>query len=112
MQQRGAVAASSAAAAAAAASRRLPPAARCARVPASRRPTRCAPPISTRSALPVQGNIKRDPAGYADEFQMQWRHYQACLQLFVLKPDQDGGDFGDLVNFIAQVRVDAWACSC
>ena len=52
----------------------------------------------------LQGNIKRDPAGYSDEFQLQWRHYKACLQLFLLKPTQDGSEFGDLVNFIAQVR--------
>jgi hypothetical protein len=50
-----------------------------------------------------QGNIKRDPAGYSDEFQMQWRHYKACLALFLLKPDQPGGEFSELVNFIAQV---------
>ena len=54
--------------------------------------------------LPLQGNIKRDPAGYSDEFQLQWRHYKACLQLFLLKPTQDGSEFGDLVNFIAQVQ--------
>ena len=58
-------------------------------------------PLVTPSIL--QGNIKRDPAGYSDEFQLQWRHYKACLQLFLLKPTQDGGEFGDLVNFIAQV---------
>ena len=64
-------------------------------------------PLPTPS-LPIwrrtsQGNIKRDPAGYSDEFQLQWRHYKACLQLFLLKPSQDGSEFGDLVNFIAQV---------
>lgn len=52
----------------------------------------------------MQGNTKRDPLGYSDEFQLQWRHYKACLQLFLLKPSQDGSEFGDLVNFIAQAR--------
>ena len=58
-------------------------------------------PLVTPSIL--QGNIKRDPAGYADEFQLQWRHYKACLDLFLLKPDQSGSEFGELANFIAQV---------
>ena len=62
------------------------------------------PPLPA-SACP-QGNIKRDPTGYGDEFQLQWRHYKACLQLFLLRPAQEGGEFGDLVGFIAQV------CSC
>jgi protein SDA1 len=53
-----------------------------------------------------QGNIKCDPTGYGDEFQLQFRHYKACLQLFLLRPAQEGGEFGDLVGFIAQV------CSC
>ncbi|KAI7837441.1 hypothetical protein COHA_008699 [Chlorella ohadii] len=59
--------------------------------------------VSGADLLTLQGNIKRDPASYSDEFQLQWRHYKACLQLFLLKPTQDGGEFGDLVNFIAQV---------
>ncbi|KAL4857462.1 hypothetical protein ACK3TF_002330 [Chlorella vulgaris] len=59
--------------------------------------------VSGTDLLSLQGNIKRDPAGYSDEFQMQWRHYKACLALFLLKPDQPGGEFSELVNFIAQV---------
>lgn len=59
--------------------------------------------ISGADLLSLQGSIKRDPLGYGDEFQMQWRHYKACLALFLLKPDQEGNEFGDLVNFIAQV---------
>ncbi|KAK9811636.1 hypothetical protein WJX72_007420 [[Myrmecia] bisecta] len=53
--------------------------------------------------LALQGNIKRDPEGYADEFQLQYRHYQACLTVFQLKPSKDSREFGDLVNFVAQV---------
>ncbi len=51
-----------------------------------------------------QGNIKRDPASYSDEFGLQWRHYKACLQLFLLKPSQDSQEFAELVTFIAQVQ--------
>ena len=62
-----------------------------------------------------QGNIKRDPLGYSDEFQLQWRHYKACLQLFLLKPSQEGGEFADLVSFIAQVTrgggSPGWLCA-
>lgn len=52
-----------------------------------------------------QGNIKRDPAGYSDEFGLQWRHYKACLQLFLLKPSQDSHEFAELVTFIAHVSA-------
>lgn len=74
----------------------------------ARLPATCLqPPLCAHTSLIafLQGNIKRDPPGYEDEFQLQWRHYQACLQLFLLKPAQDGGEFADLVNFIAQVRL-------
>jgi protein SDA1 len=33
----------------------------------------------------------------------QYRHYQACLQLFQLKPSQDSKEFADCITFIAQV---------
>jgi hypothetical protein len=35
---------------------------------------------------------------------VQYRHYQACLQLFQLKPSQDSKEFADCITFIAQVR--------
>eukprot|EP00887_Chlorella_sp_A99_P007365 scaffold2.g7365.t1 len=60
-------------------------------------------PHSAADLLLLQGNIKRDPQGYSDEFQLQWRHFAACLQLFLLKPAQDAAEFGELVTFIAQV---------
>ncbi|KAF6262746.1 SDA1-domain-containing protein [Scenedesmus sp. NREL 46B-D3] len=34
---------------------------------------------------------------------LQYRHYQACLQLFQLKPSQDSKEFADCITFIAQV---------
>ena len=68
-------------------------------------------PGSAHGRRCTQGNIKRDPASYSDEFQLQWRHYKACLALFLLKPDQEGREFGDLINFIAQVRPALWCCA-
>jgi protein SDA1 len=49
----------------------------------------------------IQGNIKRDPQGYADEFGLQWRHYKASLQLFLLSPAQGSTEFQDLVTFLS-----------
>jgi len=49
----------------------------------------------------LQGNIKRDPQGYADEFNLQWRHYKASLQLFLLSPAQGSTEFQDLVTFLS-----------
>lgn len=51
----------------------------------------------------MQGNIKRDPEGHADDFALQWRHYKACLDIFNLKPSKDSKEFADLVTFVAQV---------
>ncbi|DBA79416.1 TPA: hypothetical protein ACH3X2_000057 [Trebouxia sp. C0005] len=56
--------------------------------------------------LALQGCIKRDPEGHADDFALQWRHYKACLDIFNLKPSKDSKEFADLVTFIAQV------CTC
>lgn len=58
-----------------------------------------------QTRLRIQGNIKRDPEGHADDFALQWRHYKACLDIFNLKPSKDSKEFADLVTFIAQVRL-------
>jgi protein SDA1 len=55
------------------------------------------------SFLPTQANIKRDSQGYADEFNLQLRHYNALLDLFQLSPSQDSKQLADLVYFLAQV---------
>ncbi|RMZ53082.1 hypothetical protein APUTEX25_002491, partial [Auxenochlorella protothecoides] len=49
------------------------------------------------------GHIKRDPPGYQDEFELQWRHFKACLDLLHLSPDQPSPGLGELVTFVAQV---------
>jgi NUC130/3NT domain len=59
-----------------------------------------------RPSLPApQGNCKRDAEGYAEEFQLQYRHYKALLQVFSLTPSKEAKEFGDLVSFISQVRA-------
>jgi hypothetical protein len=34
---------------------------------------------------------------------LQYRHYQACLQIFQLNPTQDSKEFAEFITFIAQV---------
>ncbi|KAG2445219.1 hypothetical protein HYH02_008687 [Chlamydomonas schloesseri] len=53
--------------------------------------------------LSLQSNIKKDPDGYKDEFLLQYRHYQALLEIFKLKPSKDSREFGEVVMFMAQV---------
>eukprot|EP00897_Mesotaenium_endlicherianum_P006579 jgi/Mesen1/594/ME001074S10755 len=53
--------------------------------------------------LLLQGQIKRDPEGYREEFLLQYRHYRACLGIFSLKPNADSKEFGDLVMFLSHV---------
>jgi protein SDA1 len=58
----------------------------------------------TADLLALQSSIKRDPEGYRDEFLLQYRHYKATLELFMLRPaaigaaaagDGNGGDGDD-----------------
>lgn len=53
--------------------------------------------------LSLQGSIKRDPTGYKEEFLTQLRHYRATLEIFMLKPSTDSGDFQNLITFVSQV---------
>ncbi|GFR43447.1 hypothetical protein Agub_g4529 [Astrephomene gubernaculifera] len=53
--------------------------------------------------LTLQSNIKKDPDGYKDEFMLQYRHYQALMDIFKLRPSKESKEFGDLVMFMAQV---------
>lgn len=63
----------------------------------------CTAKFSHLSPLPSQGHIKRDPPGYQDEFELQWRHFKACLDLLHLSPDQPSPGLGELVTFVSQV---------
>ncbi|KAL5505317.1 hypothetical protein EMCRGX_G006730 [Ephydatia muelleri] len=51
----------------------------------------------------LQNLIKRDPAAYRDEFHLQYQHYKALLQLFLLNPSQQSEKLEELVMFISQV---------
>lgn len=60
----------------------------------------------------LQNLIKRDPAAYVEEFQIQWNHYESVRQIFELGLASEGGvgkmkevesNWRDLVGFIAQV---------
>eukprot|EP00890_Picochlorum_soloecismus_P002101 jgi/Picsp_1/2892/NSC_01117-R1_protein len=53
--------------------------------------------------LLLQQQIKRDPQGYKDEFQMQWRHYLANRSLFLMSPGQCSLEFQSLTMFLAHV---------
>jgi protein SDA1 len=53
----------------------------------------------------LQNLIKRDPAGYREEFLQQYNHYNSVRQLFLLSPHDNAARFGELVSFIAQVAV-------
>ena len=57
--------------------------------------------------LGLQSDIKRDADGYADDFRLQYRHYQAVLSVFFLHPAQKHEGILELVHFIAQVRISA-----
>ena len=51
----------------------------------------------------LQNLIKRDKDAYAEEFNQQYRHYQALLQIFHLKPTAESKELDDIVMFLAQV---------
>lgn len=53
----------------------------------------------------LQGQIKRDPEAYKDEFLQQHQHFQSVLQIFLLKPSQEHDDFVALVKFLSQVII-------
>ncbi|KAG8217346.1 SDA1-domain-containing protein [Butyriboletus roseoflavus] len=58
-----------------------------------------------RNLPQLQNLIKRDPAGYKDEFIQQYNHYDSVRQLFIINPDDNAAYFRELVSFIAQVAV-------
>ncbi|KAK6631764.1 hypothetical protein RUM43_013828 [Polyplax serrata] len=47
--------------------------------------------------------IKKDPASYKDDFELQYAHFKSMLELFHLQPDRLIKNLDDLVMFIAQV---------
>lgn len=51
----------------------------------------------------LQNLIKRDPASYKEEFNQQYRHYSALLDIFKLRPDKYEKGLDELVMFLAQV---------
>lgn len=56
----------------------------------------------TASRLPqLQNLIKRDPAAYREEFEMQYRHFESEMDIFRLRPTKDSTRFTDLITFIS-----------
>ena len=53
----------------------------------------------------LQDKIKRDSAGYKDEFETQFHRYKTGLELFQMYPDSDCDQLVELINFIASGRV-------
>ncbi|KXS09179.1 hypothetical protein M427DRAFT_105875 [Gonapodya prolifera JEL478] len=53
----------------------------------------------------LQNLIKRDPSSYTAEFQLQLKHFQSRLDIFLLKPadSDEHEELGDLITFIAHV---------
>ena len=51
----------------------------------------------------LQNLIKRDPASYKEEFDMQKRRYENELEIFKLRPTVDSERFTDLVTFMSHV---------
>ncbi|KAF9266886.1 protein required for actin cytoskeleton organization and cell cycle progression [Marasmius fiardii PR-910] len=61
--------------------------------------------LLTANLPQLQNLIKRDPAGYREEFLQQWNHYNSIRQIFHLNPDEHATQFRELVAFIAQVAT-------
>lgn len=64
----------------------------------------CASALLTSNLPQLQNLIKRDPAGYREEFMQQWNHYESMRRLFELNPDEEGERFREVITFISQVR--------
>ncbi|XP_037949472.1 protein SDA1 homolog [Teleopsis dalmanni] len=50
----------------------------------------------------LQNLIKRDPESYKSDFQQQYRHFEASLEVFALNPCEEDKSLDELVMFIAQ----------
>ncbi|CAK5279508.1 unnamed protein product [Mycena citricolor] len=62
--------------------------------------------ILLTSNLPqLQNLIKRDPAGYKEEFLQQWNHYNSIRLIFETSPNEQATHFRELVTFISQVAT-------
>lgn len=59
--------------------------------------------LLTANLPQLQNLIKRDPAGYKEEFLQQYNHYNSTRQLFIISPGDNATHFRELVTFIAQV---------
>ena len=57
----------------------------------------------TNNLPQLQNVIKRDGAGYKEEFIQQLQHYHALLRLFMVNPMQESVELQELVIFISQV---------
>ncbi|KAA1473975.1 SDA1-domain-containing protein [Dentipellis sp. KUC8613] len=59
--------------------------------------------LLTANLPQLQNLIKRDPAGYREEFLQQWNHYISIRHIFQINPNEQANHFRELVSFIAQV---------
>ncbi|KAJ1918778.1 Severe Depolymerization of Actin [Mycoemilia scoparia] len=53
----------------------------------------------------LQNLVKRDPVSYREEFLQQYRHFEASLAIFHLKPEEESKELGDLIGFLSQASA-------
>lgn len=53
----------------------------------------------------LQGNIKRDPQSYYDEFLIQKQQYDAEMNLLQLRPGKDSDRLAELITFISHTVI-------
>ena len=59
--------------------------------------------VAVCDLLALQNLVKRDPDGYKEDFERQYRHFKALLSVFSLRPHAESKEFGDLAMFLAHV---------
>merc|ERR1712226_611508 len=60
-------------------------------------------PVALNNLLDLQNKIKKDPAGYYDDFMQARIHFKSSLDLFELEPNQAHKPLQQLVLFIAHI---------
>eukprot|EP00906_Rhabdomonas_costata_P023351 RCo033609 len=62
-------------------------------------------PVHELTLVDLRAKLKRDPSNYRDEFLVQLRHFESCLQMLELRPSERSKELCELLGFIGQVAA-------
>jgi protein SDA1 len=56
--------------------------------------------------IQLQGQVKRDPVSYREEFLQQLNHFESLIVLFQVNPSENNEELSSLISFLSHASTE------